>query len=318
MKTQTIILFLALCMSAPLMSEAQLGNFIKNRASKILNGASKEKTKEATNQIDSVAQKAAMDAGAAAKQAEETRSKENQSGPEGMDFSKFLGGKVESKYKDEYSFTSRLYMVTETYNKKETMKIDLYMYFSANSPTVGMETKSLSDEKGKTMPINSSMVMDGENKCFIILTDMNGTKMGLISAIPDEKNTPDEKKPRKTYATDFHKTGNTKDIAGYSCDEYSYTNPESKTTGKLWFTRDANLRIDKRGWSKTGMGDYYGYSEFEGGVILGMDGYDEKGNLTMKMEAKEINPSFSHSITVKGITLRQMNFNMGQQGQHGK
>jgi len=314
MKTQTIILFLALIIFVPAVSNAQLGNFIKNKAAKALNAASREKAKEATAPIDSAAQKAVSDGNTAAKQIEENHNKQpqNQSEQGGMDFSKFLGGKVESKYKDEYSFTSRLYMVTETYNKKETMKMDLYMYFSANSPSVGMETKSISDENGKNMPLGSSMVMDGENKCLIILTDMNGTKMGLISTIPDEKSTPDEKKSRKTFATDFHKTGNTKDIAGYSCDEYSYTNPETKTTGKLWFTKDANLRIDKRGWQKTGMGDYYGYSEFEGGVILGMEGYDEKGNLTMKTETKEINSNFSHNIAVKGYTLRQMNFNQGK------
>lgn len=314
MKTQTIILFLALIIFVPAVSNAQLGNFIKNKAAKALNAASREKAKEATAPIDSAAQKAVSDGNASAKQIEENHNKEpqNQSEQGGMDFSRFLGGKVESKYKDEYSFTSRLYMVTETYNKKETMKMDLYMYFSANSPSVGMETKSISDENGKNMPLGSSMVMDGENKCLIILTDMNGTKMGLISTIPDEKSTPDEKKSRKTFATDFHKTGNTKDIAGYSCDEYSYTNPETKTTGKLWFTKDANLRIDKRGWQKTGMGDYYGYSEFEGGVILGMESYDEKGILTMKTETKEINSNFSHNIAVKGYTLRQMNFNQGK------
>ena len=60
------------------------------------------------------------------------------------------------------------------------------------------------------------------------------------------------------------------------------------------------------------MENYYGYSEFEGGIILGSEIYDQKGNLTMKSEAKEINPNFTHSISVKGYTLRQMNFNQGK------
>ena len=62
MKTQTIFLFLSMMIMVPVVSEAQLGNFIKNRASKVLNGASREKTREATSQIDSAAQKAATDA----------------------------------------------------------------------------------------------------------------------------------------------------------------------------------------------------------------------------------------------------------------
>jgi hypothetical protein len=230
-----------------------------------------------------------------------------------MDLSRFLGGKVDLKHNDEYGFTSRLIMETETYDKKETMKMEIYIYFSANSPSVGMETKSISDDKGKTLPLGSSMVMDGENKCVIILTEMNGTKMGLISAITDGKQ-PEGKQSHKVHATDYHKTGKTRDIAGYLCDEYAYTNPENKTKGSVWFTKDARLKIDRRGWQKTGMGDYYDYSGFEGGVILGMEAYDEKGNLTMKSETKEINTSFSHSIAVKGYPLRQMNFNQEQKG----
>jgi len=60
---------------------------------------------------------------------------------------------------------------------------------------------------------------------------------------------------------------------------------------------------------KTGMGTYYGYAGFEGGIILANEAYDDKGKLTMKSETKEINPVFSHSISTKGYALRQMNLN---------
>ena len=65
-------------------------------------------------------------------------------------------------------------------------------------------------------------------------------------------------------------------------------------------------------WQKTGMSAYYGYSGFEGGVILANEAYNEKGTLVMKSETREINTNISHSIQVKGYTLRQMNFNQGQ------
>jgi hypothetical protein len=100
------------------------------------------------------------------------------------------------------------------------------------------------------------MVMDGENKCFIALTDVNGTKMGVISAMPDENTVqtqPDGKPEKNNTPTNFTKTGNTKVIAGYKCDEYSYTGSDNKSSGKVWFTKDTNLKIDKRGWQKTGM-----------------------------------------------------------------
>ena len=308
MKNLAIILTFAILLMAPELSNAQLGNFIKNKASKALNAVAKDKAGEAA---DTAAQKKAENMGNTPS-GDEKESGGNDQG--GMDLGKLFGSKVDLKYKDEYHFTSRLYMVSETYDKKEVLKMDLFMFFSANSPSIGIETKSFTDAQGNTAPIASSMVMDGENKCFIILTDMGGVKMGMISAIPDENSMeqPDGKKGPKIHPTNFARTGNTRTIAGYTCDEYSYTDQENKSTGKVWFTRDADLRIDKRGWQQTGMGAYYGYEGFEGGIILANEAYDDKGKLIMKSETKEINPSFSHAITVKGYSLRQINMNQGQ------
>jgi hypothetical protein len=319
MKTRAL-LFVALLTIVPAVSYGQLGKLLKNATNKAVNSVTKASVKEANKEIDSAAQvkadKIVSDAAANQNESNQENQTEGQTrqgqGGQGMNLGGLFGGKVDLKYKDEYSFTSRLYMQTETYDKKDVMKMDLFMYFSGNSPSVGMETKSITDEKGNATPLVSSMVMDGENKCFLILTDVNGTKMGIISAIPDEntaQTAQDGKPVQKATPPTFTRTGNTRVIVGYKCDEYSYTDPENKTTGKVWFTKEANLNIDKRGWQKTGMGAYYGYAGFNEGVILANEAYDDKGKLTMKSETKEINPSFNHSISVKGYSLRQMNLN---------
>jgi hypothetical protein len=308
MKTRTL-LFLILFIIMPALSYGQLGRFIKNTVTKAA-------AKEAGREIDSAAQvKADKMAKENAANSQNENTEVNQAGSQsnqGGNFGGLFGGKVDLKYKEEYSFTSRLYMQTESYDKKEVMKMDLLMYFSANSPSVGIETKSITDQQGNSTPVTTSMVMDGENKCFLMLTDINGSKMGIISPIPDENaaQTQQGGKPvQKSTPPSFTKTGSTKVIAGYKCDEYSYTNPEDKTSGKVWFTKEANLNIDKRGWQKTGMGSYYGYAGFNEGILLANEAYDDKGKLTMKSETKEINPNFPHSIAVKGYNLRQMNLN---------
>jgi hypothetical protein len=331
MKTRTIVLFVLLIMM-PGLSYGQLRGLLKNAASKTLGTVGKESAIEAKRQADSIAQLKATNAANAAKASSDSASNQinssqtNQAvgqgdqpqqqsqGQGGTNFGKFFGGKVDLKYNDVYNYASRLYMETESYEKKGVTKMDLYMYYSANSPNIGMETKSVTDDQGKTTPVASSMVMDGENKCFIILTDMGTTKMGIISPIPDKSTTQNQQDgtAAKNTPTNFTKTGNTKVIAGYKCDEYTYTVPDNKTSGKLWFTKDANLQIDSRGWQKTGMGSYYGYAGFEGGIILANETYDSNGKLTLKSETKEINTSFPHSITVQGYTLRQMNLNQGQ------
>ena len=331
MKTRRIVLFVLLIVM-PGLSYGQLRGLLKNAASKTLGTVGKESAKEASRQADSIAQLKATNAANAAKASRDSVNNQinsNQSnqaaeqgsqpqpqsqGQGGANFSKLFGGKVDLKYNDVYNYTSRLYMETESYEKKGVTKMDLYMYYSANSPDIGMETKSVTDENGNSTPVASSMVMDGENKCFIILTDMGTTKIGIISPIPDKSTSQNQSDgtTAKNTPTNFTKTGNTKVIAGYKCDEYTYTVPDNKTSGKVWFTKDANLQIDTRGWQRTGMGAYYGYTGFEGGIILANEVYDDKGKLTMKSETKEINPSFPHSITVQGYPLRQMNLNQGQ------
>jgi hypothetical protein len=316
MKTRTLIFTLLFLI--PAASNAQIGRFIKNQVSNAANIANREAEKEAKRRTDSIAQ---ANAERAAKETSKNIEKdinknkkadttEQSAEKAGMDLGKLMGGKVDLKYNEEYNFTSRLYMQTETYDKKDVLRMDLYMYFNAKSPSVGVETKSLTSGQDNSGNVTSSMVMDGENKCFIILTDMNGTKMGIISPVQDGNAAPaDSKAGKKSTVPVFTKTGNTKVIAGYKCDEYTYKNSDDKTNGKVWFTKEANLNIDKRGWQQTGLSSYYGYAGFEGGLIMGSEAYNESGKLTTKSETKEINPNFAHSISVKGYSLRQMNIN---------
>nr|MCU0363560.1 hypothetical protein [Bacteroidales bacterium] len=130
-----------------------------------------------------------------------------------------------------------------------------------------------------------------------------------ISAIPDENAAggTEGKTSGKPSAPVFTKTGNTRIVAGYKCDEYTYVYAEEKTKGKVWFTKEPRVMIDKRGWNNTGMAAYYGYGEFRDGIILASEGYDEKGNLVNKAETIEINQNHPHTIPVKGYTLRQVN-----------
>jgi hypothetical protein len=319
------LLFITLLIMLPAASYGQLGRLIKNTAAKAVNTINNAAEKEANRRADSIAQKNAERAVQETSkninndikknnEANKTQSQETQ-GQGGINLGMLMGGKVDLKYSEEYNFTSRLYMQTETYDKQEVMKLDLWLYFSSKTSNAGIETKSVSNDQGNSTPLTSSIVMDGENKCIIILTEMTGSKMGIISPLPDENSAQkqtDGQPAQKAAPANFTKTGNTKVIAGYKCDEYSYKDIENKSTGKVWFTKEANLKIDKRGWQQTGMAAYYDYAGFDGGIIMGNEAYDEKGKLTMKSETKEINQDFAHTISVKGYSMMQMNLNQSQ------
>jgi len=131
--------------------------------------------------------------------------------------------------------------------------------------------------------------------------------------MPDESTVqPTDKKGEPVKPPVVTKTGNSKVIAGYKCDEYTYKEADKKEIVKLWMTKEAVLNVDKRVWSKANMPSAYGYAGFEGMVTMAWENYDEGGKLTAKSEVKEINKNFSHSMSVKGYSLRQMNFNQMQ------
>lgn len=327
MKTRTLFLLIAFLIMLPATSDGQVGNLLKNKLNRAINAGAKTADKEINKEIDTAVEKGVLNARDKADARAESNRQDNgqpgqidgsqpadqgSQGQGGSGFGKLFGNKIDLKYKESYDFTSRIYMVTETYDKKDVARIDFFMFYSSVNPCIGIETKTVATKDEGSVPLLASMVMDGENKSFLMLTDMNGMKMGMISAIPDENTAPpDGGNAKKNTPPTFTKTGNTRVIAGYKCDEYFYTDPDDKTTGKVWFTKDAKLKIDKRGWNNTGMSAYYGSTTFNEGIILASEAYDDKGKLTMKSETQEINENFPHSISVLGYTLRQTNMGQG-------
>jgi hypothetical protein len=328
MKTKTLFLLFAFMLVLPAASDGQVGNLLKNKLNRVVNAGTKTLDKEVNKEIDTAVEKGVLNARDKAETRVENNSQtkpgqpsqeegtevnnQNNTGQGGLNLGKLMANKVDLKYNEEYSFSSRIYMQTETYDKKDVLKMDFYMYYSSSSPSVGVETRAINTQESGDVPIASSMVMDGENKCFLMLTDVNGMKMGIISSVPDENAVTTDKngKPvEKPKPPTVIKTGNSKVIAGYKCEEYLYKDADNKTSAKIWHSKDVDLKIDKRGWSKSGMPAYYGYPGFENGVILAWESYDEKDKLLAKSETKEINFNFPHSISVKGYSLRQMNLN---------
>ena len=76
-------------------------------------------------------------------------------------------------------------------------------------------------------------------------------------------------------------------------------------------TKDVKLKADKKYWGKSGMPTYYNYPGFEGAMMLAMESFDKNNNPAMKMETKEINDKFSHSISTVGYHIYENEFRSG-------
>ena len=202
-------------------------------------------------------------------------------------------------------------MKTEMYDENDVIKMDYNIYFSANNPDAGIEMKTIASDDDESVAMTTRIIVDGSNKCMIMLTDMGGMKIGMISEIPDENtletNIANDVKPVVT------KTGNSKVILGHKCDEYTYKEPGETEWSKLWMTSDAVLNIDKHAWSKAGMPTAYAFPGFEGMVAMAWESYDSEDKLVAKSEVVDINPIYNHSMSPTGYSLRQINFNQMEQ-----
>jgi hypothetical protein len=330
MKTR-IFLILVLIALIPAVSNAQLGGLLKKGASKVLGTVGKEANKEASRQADSAAKAKAqklIDEKAAQNnqnnqnnqpetQGNQNQNQGNQGGGKGLNLGGLLGGKVDLKHNEDFNYTSKMYMQMELYDKekKEPTKMDYNLYYSTNSPNAGMEMKTVATTEGESVPFTTQIIVDGENKCFLMLTDVGGMKMGIISAFPDSAVQVKGKDGKPIKEPVVTKTGNSKVIIGFKCDEYIYKEADAKEYTKLWMTKEANLNIDKRVWANSNMASAYNYPGFKGMINMGSEMYDKDGKLTAKSEVKEIVKNFPYSMSCKGYSLRQMDFSKMQQNQ---
>ena len=227
-----------------------------------------------------------------------------------------FGGKIDIKYNDEYDFTGRIYMQMETYDKDAVAKSDFYTYYNTGTKNAGIDLQTVDPKDEKTV-ISTSFLFDSENRAFMSLLSVN-PKMGTISSIPSDSALAAQAKTKgeKTKPPVVTKTGKSRTIAGYKCDEYKVEEPDKGGYSMVWMTKDLKIMADKRYWGTSGMPTYYNYPGFEGAVMLAMEEYDKGNKLAAKMETKEINDNYKHSISTVGYKFTKVNFGTG--GKSGK
>jgi len=309
MKTRSIIFLIALLVSLPNIAHAQFG------------AIRKAINKQIEHKIDSSVDKSAQDE--RDKNANEESEQNNSDGDATKDNSAsknksigLFGGKIDIKYKDNYDFTGRIYMQMETYDKKDVIKSDFYTYFNSNNRDAGVDLHTVDPKDGKTV-ISTVFIIDHDNKALMSLLSVE-SKFGTISSMPTDSALAAQVKEKgeTTKQPIVTKTGNSRMIAGYKCDEYKVVDPDKAGYSMVWMTKDFKVKADTRYWGKSGMPTYYNYSGFEGAVMLAMEEFDKNSELAMKMETKEINENYKHSISTVGYKFSKVNFGTG--GKSGK
>lgn len=237
MKT-LISFFLILLLSSPLCN-AQIVDRTERRAKQKANNRVDRKVDQGIDKgLDAIeglfgkkkkSKEEETDPASDEKQAETATSKNNP-------YSQMMGGDVDVQ--DSYTFDHNILLDVQSFDKKgkPEMSNKMKMFFAESTPHFGMEMKSSGSD--------NFMIYDMKAYEMVTLMDQGERKMGVAMKFDpsnfENVNDGDQSSAANRENVRFEKTGRTKTISGYSCDEYKVIDPEGDpdTENHVWMTQD--------------------------------------------------------------------------------
>ncbi|MFW5823282.1 MAG: DUF4412 domain-containing protein [Tangfeifania sp.] len=156
---------------------------------------------------------------------------------------------------DNYRFDHLVQMHVESYDANGNKESDgeFITHFSPDSKS--MAYQMISGDMGN--PGQGMFIMDAENGATIILSEEDGKKTGIVYGLGTffetmgesiEEDADLDETPESYLANpNVKKTGRTKNIAGYKCEEYKYSDESSESS--IWITKD--LKMNTRDFFST-------------------------------------------------------------------
>ncbi len=147
---------------------------------------------------------------------------------------------------DSYSFNHLIQMHIESYDKDGKKESEGEFITHLDPQSKSMAYQMISGDIGE--PGQGMFIIDAENGATIILSEENGEKTGLVygmgaffSTIGEtyEEEALEETPESYLLNPNVSKTGRTKNIAGYKCEEYKYSDEESES--EIWITTDLKM-----------------------------------------------------------------------------
>ncbi len=155
---------------------------------------------------------------------------------------------------ESYKFDHLIQMHIESYDKSGAKISEGEFITHLNPKSKSMAYQVLSGDMGK--PGQGMFIIDAENGATIILSEENGKKSGIVYGMDNYMETLGEtyededleETPDMYLANpNVKKTGKTKNIAGYKCEEFIYTDEETKSN--IWITK--NLKMNTQDFFST-------------------------------------------------------------------
>lgn len=230
---------------------------------------------------------------------------------------KAMGISTNVDVKGSYDYSGNIVMTIQEWDENDETEGPVIYTTYVSKGNEGFAMKFSQDGEGST-----TMIFDYKDSKMIIMNNENGDKTGMVmqwDGMSDsienfdysEPPADDEIEDFSKFNEHLKKTGRSKKIAGYKCDEYIYDDEESHAD--MWMTDElppelwANM-FSANAYSAASMGFY-------GGFVMQMDSKEKATNERTTLLVNEVNRNKSSSISTSGYQFISMNSKMMQQQQ---
>lgn len=212
-----------------------------------------------------------------------------------------MTGNVE--HEEVYDFDAYIQMELTTYKKNgnpdEQVVYDNYLHKEASDYAMVFRD-------GSNM---STIIFDTKNSAMLILSESDGEKTGFATTIDQEALEEEFEDMEEEEETDLDsyrpvKTGRTKTILGYSCDEYLVEDEGGEV--HMWISEKLGKEVRKE-WmnNQQTFGTMFVHALSMNGAVLEYDFVDEKGARSV-MQVTRIDLNHSHKVDTQGYTIMSM------------
>ena len=214
-----------------------------------------------------------------------------------------LTGNVE--HEEVYNFDAYIQMELTNYKKNGNLDDQVVYdnYLHKEDADYAMVFRDKGDQ--------STIIFDSKNSAMLILADSDGEKTGFATsidpeALEEELADYEEEEVEEADLDSYRpmKTGRTKTILGYSCDEYMVKDESGEV--HMWVSEKLGKEVRKEWMSnKQTFGTMFMHANAMNGAVLEYDFVDEDGKKSVMLVTK-IDLNHSHKVDTRPYTIMSM------------
>jgi hypothetical protein len=223
------------------------------------------------------------------------------------------------KYGDSYTFNSSMRINIKTIDKKGKVVNDgeMISYLSEDDKYMAYEFVSgdINVEAGDAPKNKGLFILDYDNHATLILSEENNQKTGVayglsedfVQSASDEEDfeaieSSSDEADLDYTPSNIKKTGRTKDILGYKCQEYEYE--DENTRGSFWLTKDyksprSSAIPSMFNWTAVTFGGTSGF-------LMASESTDLESGEKSTMEVTEINSNKNTSFNTQNYEITNL------------